>query len=687
MAKDPVCGMYVEENENALKATVRGTTYYFCSQTCMNTFLQPEIELKNLKIFVILSFTLGIPVFILSYSTFLEMGINNLIQFILATPIQFIAGSRFYRGFYHSIKARSANMDTLIATGTSAAYFYSTLVTLQAFVNLPIKFPEATYFDASALIIAFILTGKYLEHVVKGKASDSIRKLMDLQPRIAHVVTESGEVDVPVEKVDEGNIMLVKPGEKIPTDGIVIEGYSSVDEKMITGESIPVEKKVNDQVIGATINKMGALKIKATKVGVDSTLSQIIKLVEEAQIARAPIERLADVVASYFVPVVIIIALASFFGWYFLLGGTFAFSFAALIAVLVIACPCALGLATPAAIIVGTGKGAEQGILIKGGEYLEKAYKLNVIVFDKTGTLTKGRPEVTDTIQLASYTPNEILASCASVEVNSEHPLGEAIVKKAREEGVVFRDTTDFEAMPGLGIRAKIDNNHVILGNRKLFTQMNFDTSSITEKLTKLENEGKTAMILALNDKLVGIVAVSDTIKEDAADAVKTLRQMNLEVVMLTGDNKRTAEAIAKSVGIDKVIAEVLPKDKADVIKQLRNQGKTVAMVGDGINDAPALAEADIGIAIGSGTDVAIETGGIILIKDDLRDVPHAIQLSKKTMSKIKQNLFWAFAYNTALIPIAALGYLNPILAGLAMGLSSVTVVSNSLTLRRFQFK
>ena len=679
--------MYVEENENALKVTVRGTTYYFCSQVCMNTFLQPEIELRNLRIFVILSFILGIPVFILSYSTFFEMGISNLIQFILATPIQFIAGSRFYRGFYHSIKARSANMDTLIATGTSAAYFYSTLVTLQAFVKLPVKFPEATYFDASALIIAFILTGKYLEHVVKGKASDAIRKLMDLQPRIAHVISELGEADVPVEKVGEGDIMLVKPGEKIPTDGIVIGGYSSVDEKMITGESIPVEKKVNDQVIGATVNKTGALKIKATKVGVDSTLSQIIKLVEEAQIARAPIERLADVVASYFVPVVIIIALVAFFGWYFFLGETFAFSFAALIAVLVIACPCALGLATPAAIIVGTGKGAEHGILIKGGEYLEKAYKLNVIVFDKTGTLTKGRPEVTDIIQIASYTPNEILALSASVEVNSEHPLGEAIVKKAREEGVVFRDTTDFEALPGLGIKAKIDNNHVILGNTKLFTQMSFDMSNITEKLTKLENEGKTAMIIAISDQLVGIVAVSDTIKEDAADAVKTLKQMNLEVIMLTGDNKRTAEAIAKNVGIDKVIAEVIPKDKADVIKQLKNQGKIVAMVGDGINDAPALAEADIGIAIGSGTDVAIETGGIILIKDDLRDVPHAIQLSKKTMSKIKQNLFWAFAYNTALIPIAALGYLNPILAGLAMGLSSVTVVSNSLTLRRFQFK
>jgi len=686
MAKDPVCGMYVKENENALKVTIRGITYYFCSQTCMNTFLQPEKELKSLRLFVIMSFTLGIPIFFLSYTTFLDINLNNLLQFVLTTPVQFIAGWRFYRGFYHSIRARSANMDTLIATGTSAAYFYSALVTFQTYLPLP-KFPEVTYYDASALIIAFILTGKYFEHVVKGKASDAIRKLMDLQPRMAHIVKDEIEMDVPVENVEVEDVMIIRPGEKIPTDGVVVEGYSSVDEKMITGESIPIEKKTGDEVIGSTVNKTGVLKVQATKVGSDTTLSQIIKLVEEAQIARAPIERLADVVASYFVPVVISVALISFLTWYFVVGQTFAFSFSTLIAVLVIACPCALGLATPAAIIVGTGKGAEEGILIKGGEYLENAYKLKTIVFDKTGTLTKGKPEVTDIIPIATYTAGEILFLCASVESNSEHPLGEAVVRKAKEEGIKLVEAVGFEALPGLGIRAKIEGKEIIAGNKKLIAQMNIKLGSIEEKINELENNGKTVMIVATGKQVIGVIGVSDILKEEAGEAVKMLKEKGLEIIMLTGDNRRTAEAIAKNLGIEKVFAEVLPKDKANVIRQLKKEGKIVAMIGDGINDAPALAEADIGIAIGSGTDVAIETGGIILIKDDLRDVPRAIQLSRKTMSKIKQNLFWAFAYNVGLIPVAALGFLNPILAGLAMGLSSVTVVTNSLTLRRFKFE
>jgi len=685
MPKDPVCGMYVEESEEALKVTVRGTTYYFCSEACMNTFLQPEVELRNLKILVVLSLALGTPAFLLSYLPLLEAYLNNLLLMLLATPVQFIAGGRFYKGFYHAVRARSANMDTLIAIGTSAAYFYSVVATIQPFLPLKLNFPEVTYFDASTLIIAFILMGKYLEHLVKGKASDSIRKLMDLQPRMAHLLTEEGEVDVPVERVQVGDVLVVKPGEKIPTDGVIIDGYSSVDEKMVTGESIPVEKSVGDQVIGATVNKTGSFKFRATKVGSDTTLSQIIKLVEDAQVARAPIERLADVVSSYFVPVVIIVSIMTFLGWYVVLNKPFALAFASLIAVLVIACPCALGLATPAAIIVGTGKAAEHGILIKGGEYLENAYKLNAVVFDKTGTLTKGRPEVVDVVA-GHLSAKEVLSLCASVEIRSEHPLGEAIVRKAEEEGVEIKDVSDFEALPGLGIKAKVNGKSVIIGNKKLIEQLSVNMEAQEQEILGLERDGKTVIILLVDGVIGGILGISDTLKEEAKDAVKELKEMGLQVIMLTGDNKRTAEAIAKRLGIDEVIAEVLPKEKTEVIQRFRKQGKVVAMVGDGINDAPALAEADIGIAIGSGTDVAIETGGIILIKDNLMDVAHAIKLSRKTMSKIRQNLFWAFAYNASLIPVAALGYLNPILAGLAMGLSSVTVVTNSLTLRRYRF-
>ncbi len=685
MPKDPVCGMYVEESEEALKVTVRGTTYYFCSETCMDTFLRPEVELRNLKTLIALSLALGIPAFLLSYIPLLEPYMNNLLLMLLATPVQFIAGGRFYKGFYHALRARSANMDTLIAIGTSAAYFYSVVVTIQPFLPLQLNFPEATYFDASTLIIAFILLGKYLEHLVKGKASDSIRKLMDLQPRMAHLLTEEGEVDVPVERVQVGDVIVVKPGEKIPTDGVILDGYSSVDEKMITGESIPVEKSVGDQVIGATVNKTGSFKFRATKVGSDTTLSQIIKLVEEAQVARAPIERLADVVSSYFAPVVIVLSILTFLGWYVVFNKPFALAFASLIAVLVIACPCALGLATPAAIIVGTGKAAEHGILIKGGEHLEKAYKLSTIVFDKTGTLTKGRPEVVDLIA-ENLSTSEVLSLCASVEIRSEHPLGDAILRKAREEGVEIKNISDFEALPGLGIKAKVNRKSVIIGNKKLVGQLSVNMEVQEQKILDLERDGKTVIILLVDGMVEGILGISDTLKEEAKDAVKELKEMGLQVIMLTGDNKRTAEAIAKRLEIDEVIAEVLPKEKTEVIQRLRKQGKVVAMVGDGINDAPALAEADVGVAIGSGTDVTIETGGIILIKDNLMDVAHAIKLSRKTMSKIKQNLFWAFAYNTSLIPVAALGYLNPILAGLAMGLSSVTVVTNSLTLRRYKF-
>jgi len=641
-----------------------------------------------------LSFILGIPLLILSMAELIGLGVIvtllssflkiEYVLFLLATPVQFIAGSRFYRGFLHAIKSRSANMDTLIAIGTSSAWGYSTFVTF-----FPTWVPpnaRVVYFETAALIIGFILLGKLLEHSMQRRATDAVRKLLDLQPRMARVIKEGKEVEIPVEEVSVGDIAIVRPGEKIPVDGIIIDGHSSVDEKMITGESIPVEKKIGDETIGATINKSGLLKIRATKVGSDTTLAHIVKLVEEASAARAPIERLADRVSGYFVPVVVLIALGAFGAWLFL-AGSFVQGFTALVAVLIIACPCALGLATPAAIIVGTGKGAENGILIKGGEYLEKAYKLQTIVFDKTGTLTKGILSVTDITPLSNIHEKDLLRFAAIAEKGSEHPIGEAIIRKIEELGFEVPYPTNFEAVPGLGVKSSYLKKEILLGNRKLILENNIDIGAQEDKIQKLEKEGKTVMLLAINGSLVGAIAVADTIKESAREALDDLKGMGLEVVMLTGDNQRTAKAIAQQLGIDKVISEVLPSQKASVIADLQKENKIVAMVGDGINDAPALAQADIGIALGSGTDVAVETGGIVLIKDDLRDVVTSIQLSKKTMNKIKQNLFWAFAYNTGFIPIAASGLLSPIFAAIAMAMSSVSVITNSLTLKKFKPK
>jgi len=686
MAKDPVCGMYVNEKEATITRLIRGRTYYFCSETCAKTFEKPEIEIRNLKILVAFSLILGFLTFIFSFVTVIPFLHNNVWLFLLSTPVQFIGGWRFYKGTWDAIKQKIANMDVLIAVGTSAAWIYSTLVTF-----FPKIFAGEVYFDTAALIIAFILLGKLLEDIAKGKASEAVRKLMDLQPRMAKVIREGVEVEIPVEKVEVGDTVVVRPGEKIPVDGKVIEGYSSVDEKMITGESIPVEKKAGDEVIGATINKTGMLKFKATKIGADTTLSQIIKLVEEAQISRAPIQRLADVISSYFVPVVIAIGTISFLVWYFIGRTSFIFAFTTFIAVLIIACPCALGLATPTAILVGTGKGAENGILIKGGENLEKAHKIQTIVFDKTGTLTKGEPSVTDIVKIGEHSEKEALKFAATAEKGSEHPLGEAILKKAKESEIEVPDPTHFEAIPGQGVKARYGEKEILFGNRRLMEVNGIPTENFEEKIRALEEDGKTAMILAVNKKAAGIIGVADTLKEYSTEAVKQLQKMGLDVILLTGDNPRTANAIAKNLGIKRALAEVLPGDKAKMIKNLQSEGKVVAMVGDGINDAPALAQADVGIAIGSGTDVAIETGGIILIKEDLRDVVTAIQLSKRTMSKIKQNLFWAFFYNIAFIPIAAgilyplFGILlNPIFAAIAMAASSVTVVGNSLLLRRF---
>ena len=709
MATDPVCGMYVDEATSTLTAIVRGRTYYFCSETCLETFTAPEKEMRRLKLLTAFSLGVGFPLFVVAIGMELGWWLEdvmepmNVVFFLVETPVQFLAGWRFYRGTRDALRNRSANMDVLIAIGTSAAWAYSAVITFLPFLGVPVVDPS-TYYDTAAVIIGLILLGKYFEEIAKGKAGDAIRKLMDLAPRTAHVLRDGKEEEIPVELVQVDDVVLVRPGERVPVDAVIVDGYSALDESMITGESIPVEKRVGDTIIGATINKTGLLKAKASKVGADTTLNQIIKLVEDAQIARAPIQKLADRVAAVFVPVVIAVAVSAALVWYFFAYASFesvalgyglhspvTAALFVMVAVLIIACPCALGIATPAAIMVGTGKGAENGLLIKGGEYLEKAHKLTTVVFDKTGTLTKGKPSVTDVVPIGSPPADEILRLAASAEKGSEHPLGEAIVRAATEKGLALEDPRDFEAIPGHGIRARVGPRAVLLGNRKLLAQAGVRADSAEEAVVRLEEEGKTAMLLAVDGRLAGVVAVADTLKDHSKAAVSALQGMGIEVVMLTGDNRRTAAAIARQAGVGSVISEVLPGQKAEKIKELQVQGKIVAMVGDGINDAPALAQSDVGIALGSGTDVAMEAGGIVLIKDDLRDVVASIQLSRRTVKKIRQNLFWAFAYNTALIPVAAgiLAFagvlLDPILAGAAMGFSSVSVVMNSMTLRRFR--
>ncbi len=695
MATDPVCGMYVDEGTH-LTAIVRGRKYYFCSETCFETFTAPEREMRRLKRLMALSLGIGIPLFVVGLGQGLGgwlAGLEepvNLVFFVLATPVQFVAGWRFYRGFFDAIRNRSANMDVLIAIGTSAAYGYSAVVTFLPLVGVTLA-DKGTYYDTAAVIIGLILLGKYWEEIAKGRAGDAIRKLMDLAPRTARVVRDGREEEIPVELVQLEDLVVVRPGERVPVDGTIVEGSSAIDESMITGESMPVDKKVGDTAIGATINKTGLLKTRATRVGADTTLNQIITLVEDAQVARAPIQRLVDRVASVFVPAVVGIATLVFLIWVLPLGESIGRSLVFFIAVLIIACPCALGIATPAAIMVGTGKGAENGLLIKGGEYLEKAHRLTTVVFDKTGTLTKGRPSVTDVVAFGGLLESEVLRLAASAERGSEHPLGVAIVHAAESRGLPPVDPHEFEAIPGLGIRSKVEGRAVLLGNRHLMEDAGIRIDAVESSAERMEAQGKTAMLLAVDGTLAGVIGVADTLKEHSVDAIRALKSMGIEVVMLTGDNRRTAEAIARQAGIDRVIAEVLPAQKTDKIKELQSQGKVVAMVGDGINDAPALAQSDVGIALGSGTDVAVEAGGIVLIKDDLRDVVASIQLSRRTVQKIRQNLFWAFVYNTALIPLAAgvlagVGIiLNPIIAGAAMGFSSLSVVMNSMTLRRFQ--
>ncbi len=692
MAKDPVCGMYVEESEHALKTTRHGTTYYFCSETCLQQFQAPEKALNRLKQYVVAGALLTVPIVLLTYLPLIaDSRVNNVTLFLLSLPVQFIIGFRFYRGAYDALRTHVGNMDLLIALGTSAAWIYSTIV-----VFFPSFFPvSGAYFETAAIIITLILTGNLLEYLTKNRASEAVRRLLDLQPQKAAVIRNGVEVQLPVEQIQVDEIIVIRPGERVPVDGEIVEGSSALDESMITGESLPRDKAVGDEVIGATINKTGLLKVRATKVGQDTVLSQIVKLVEEAQIGRAPLQRLADRVSAFFVPAVILIASASALLWYFVGSIGLSFSLLAFVSVVIIACPCALGIATPAALLVGTGKGAENGILIKGGESLEMAHKINTIIFDKTGTLTKGEPSVTDVVALNKISQSEILHYAATVERGSEHPLAQAVVRAAEKAGVTVADPADFEALPGMGVRAKVDGHLVLLGNSELMSKYSLSVQNLQERITGLQGQGKTVTVLAVDSEPAALIALADTLKETSESAVEQLKGMGLEVVMLTGDHERTAKAVAEKLGIDRVIANVRPEQKEEVVAKLQSEGKKVAMVGDGINDAPALAKADLGIAIGSGTDVAKETGGIILIKNDLRDVAKALQLSKATVRKIKENLLWAFAYNVALIPIAAgvlvpfLGpsiyQVLPFLAAGAMAISSVTVVSNSMLLRRFK--
>jgi Cu+-exporting ATPase len=694
MAKDPVCGMMVEEGEHALKTSRYGTTYYFCSETCLVEFQAPEKAIARLKRLVALGALLTVPIAALTYLPIIsDRATNNLVMFFLSLPVQFVVGFRFYRGSYDALRSRIGNMDLLIGLGTSAAWIYSMIVTF-----VPGFFPgSATYFETSAIIITLIQTGNLLEYITKGKASEAVHRLLNLQPSMAHVIRDGVETSIPIERVGVGDVLIVRPGERVPVDGRVVDGSSAVDESMITGESLPNDKGTGDEVIGATINKTGLLKIQATKVGQDTVLSQIAKLVEEAQVGKAPLQRLADRVSAYFVPAVILIAIASFMFWYFVASIGLALSLLAFVSVVIIACPCALGIATPAALLVGTGKGAENGILIKGGDQLELAHKANTIIFDKTGTLTKGKPAVTDIIPIGTLSETQILGYAGTVEKGSGHPLAQAVVNAAQKMNVALSDPSDFEVFAGLGVRATVLGHEVLLGNTDLMDKFSVPIASYAGKLTALQLQGKTASILAVDRDPVAIIGLADTVKETAAIAVKALKSMGLDVVMLTGDNERTAKAIAKDLGIETVISGVRPDQKEARVRNFQAEGKMVVMVGDGINDAPALAAADVGIAIGSGTDVAKETGGIILIKDDLTDVPKALLLSGATVSKIKQNLLWAFVYNVALIPIAAgilvpfLGpgiyQVLPLLAGGAMAISSVTVVSNSLLLRRFNPK
>ncbi|MFE3895143.1 MULTISPECIES: heavy metal translocating P-type ATPase [unclassified Priestia] len=649
-----------------------------------------EKELSKQKGKFWFAFILSVPLLwaMVSHFTFTSfiplphMLMNPWVQLALATPVQFVVGKQFYVGAFKALRNKSANMDVLVALGTSAAYFYSLYSSLKSLGSS--AHTNQLYYETSAILITLILLGKLFEANAKGRSSEAIKKMMGLQAKTAVVIRDGAEVEIPVEEVQKGEVVFIKPGEKVPVDGEIIEGQSALDESMLTGESVPVDKNIGDKVIGATLNKNGFLKIKATNVGRETALAQIIKVVEEAQGSKAPIQRLADYISGIFVPIVVGIALLTFFVWYIWIApGEFAPALEKLIAVLVIACPCALGLATPTSIMAGSGRAAEYGILFKGGEHLEATHKIDTILLDKTGTVTNGTPELTDVRIAQGYEENELLQLVASAERLSEHPLAQALVEGIKNKGIEIQDPLSFEAIPGYGVKATVQKRELLVGTRKLMNQHKVNIDTALEEMTNLEREGKTAMLVALDGKYAGMLAVADTIKATSKEAVSRLKEMGLEVMMITGDNRQTAQAIAMQAGIEHVIAEVLPEGKAEEVKKLQQQGKKVAMVGDGINDAPALALADIGMAIGTGTDVAMEAADITLMRGDLMSIADAIEMSRKTISNIKQNLFWAMGYNTLGIPIAAVGLLAPWVAGAAMAFSSVSVVLNALRLQR----
>ncbi len=649
-----------------------------------------EREIRFYTRLLLFSIVLSVPILILTLAPqillqFLPPGTNpEILNFILTTPVQFVAGYPFYKSAFRAARHGKANMDTLIILGTTAAYFYSVAATfiLEGYV---------AFYDTAALLITFIILGRALEAIAKGRTSKAIRKLIDLQAKVAVIIRDGEEITVLIEDVEVGDILLVKPGEKVPVDGEVIDGQSSVDESMVTGESMPVSKKIGDSAIGSTINKNGVLKIRATKVGRDTVLSQIVRMVEEAQTTKPPIQRKADAIAGVFVPIVMVMAAVTFLVWYGLEPVEWVRALSFMIAVLVAACPCALGLATPTSLMVGIGKGAEQGILIKSGAGLETIPKVDTIIFDKTGTLTIGKPTVTDVLHSGSTDTEEMIRLVAAVEKNSEHPLAEAIVHYAEAEGIEIPEASDFISVTGRGVSAIVEGSSILVGNDRYMNENNIDTESLQEHIVRLQDEGKTTVYAAKNGEFPTLIAIADTLKDSSSKAVSLLQDMGIDVLMITGDKERTARAIAKSVGIQKVLSEVLPGDKASEVKKLQEEGHVVAMTGDGVNDAPALAQSDVGIALGSGTDVSVETGDIVLVKDDLLDVVTGINLGTKTMKKIKQNFFWALVYNIALLPIAA-GIIFPFtgivlvpeFAAFAMAFSSVSVVSNSLLLGRY---
>ncbi len=680
--------MSVDERSSTLTSERANRKYYFCSKSCKLQFERPEREIKNLKISLAISWPITIVVVVLTYV--LQLSYGNYVMLVLASIVQFYAGQRFYAGIIDAVKNRSANMDTLIAIGTSAAWAYSAVVIL-----FPYVFPTGgIYFDTSTVIISLILTGTYMQRLAESKASTAVSALIALQPKIAHKVNGGSIADIPIEQIKGGDVLLVKPGEKIPTDSMVVDGESSVDESMITGESMPVTKRTGDKVIGGTINSTSSLRVKATKIGEDTALAQIIKIVQDAASSKVPIQKLADRVSSFFVPLVIAIAVAASIAWFVLAAVGTTTAILIFVSVLIIACPCALGIATPAALMVSSGKAAKNGILVKSGESLQRASKVNALVLDKTGTLTKGRPEVTDIVAVSDYNENEVLRLAAMAEANSEHVIGKAIIEKANNLHIKVEFPRKFDYRQGSGITATDKNGKKItIGNRDLFSDT--DIGKVESRLQRLEFEGKTTLIVGIDKKAIGLISLSDVLKEDSKKAIGAFQNAGYDIWLITGDNSLVANAVAKQLGISKVMPQAKPKDKMAKIEELQKAGKVVAMVGDGVNDAPALTKADVGIAIGTGTDVAIQAGSIILIKNSIYDAYTALQLSKRTMSKIRQNLFWAFGYNTVLLPVAAGALIPffttsiyaflPMLAALAMAFSSVTVVSNSLLLTRFK--